>query len=201
MAYDLIGKDFLPPDVHAKVTGSARYAEDFKVEGMLYSRLLTSPVPHARVRNIDVSAALEIDGVIAVMTADDVPRVGAAQNPILTNNPRYVGDPILAVAATSEQIAEDAVAAIQIDFERLPFTIDPLDSLRPGGNNAHVQGNIGNSTLQEDIHTLRWTEQDFADAGDGLPLGESVREWSVGDLDTGFCPGRLCARREFCHGQ
>jgi len=186
MAYDLIGKDFLPPDVHAKVTGSAKYAEDFKVDGMLYSRLLTSPVPHARVRNIDLSAALRIEGVVAVLTADDVPQTGAAQNPILTNNPRYVGDPILAVAATSEQIAEDAVAAIQIDFERLPFTIDPLESLRPGGSNAHVEGNIGNSSLQEDIRTLRWTEQDFAEAGDKLPLGEAVREWSVGDLDTGF---------------
>jgi len=186
MAYDLIGKDFLPPDVHAKVTGSARYAEDFKMDGMLYSRLLTSPVPHARVRSIDVSAALEIDGVIAVLTADDVPQAEGAQNPILTNNPRYVGDPVLAVAAVNEQLAEDAIAAIQIDFERLPFTVDPLDSLRPGGSNAHVDGNIGNSSLQEDIRTLRWTERDFAEAGDRLPQGEAVREWSVGDLDTGF---------------
>lgn len=186
MAYTLLGKDFTPPDVHAKVTGAAKYAEDFKVDGMLYGRLLTSPVPHARVRSIDTAAALAIDGVIAILTADDVPQMEGAQNPILTNNPRYVGDPILAVAATTEQIAEDAIAAIRIDFERLPFTVDPLDSLRPDGVNAHVEGNIGNSSLQEAIRTVRWTQRDFDAAGDQLPLGEPVREWSVGDLDTGF---------------
>lgn len=187
MAYNLLGRDFVPPDVHAKVTGAARYAEDFKVDGMLYSRLLTSPVPHARVRSIDTSAALQIDGVMAVLTADDVPAASGAQNPILTNNPRYVGDPILAVAAVTEQIAEDAIAAIRVDFEPLPFTVDPLDSLRPGGSTAHVEGNIGNSTLQEDIRTLRWEQRVFDEAGeDRLPLGEPVREWTVGDLDTGF---------------
>ena len=151
MAYTLLGKDFVPPDIHAKVTGAAKYAEDFKVDGMLYARLLTSPIPHARVRDIRVSAAMEIEGVVAVLTADDVPPAPNAQNPILTNNPRYVGDPILAVAAVSEQIAEDAIAAIEIEFEQLPFTTDPLDSLRPGGSNGHIQGNIGNSTLQEEI--------------------------------------------------
>ena len=53
MAYKLIGKDFTPPDITAKVTGRAKYSEDFRVEGMVYARLLTSPMPHAKVRNID----------------------------------------------------------------------------------------------------------------------------------------------------
>ena len=73
MAYTLIGKNFTPPDIHGKVTGKAKYAEDFRAEGMLYARLLTSPIPHARVRALDVSAALAIEGVVAVLTADDVP--------------------------------------------------------------------------------------------------------------------------------
>ena len=73
MAYSLIGKNFTPPDVHGKVNGKAKYAEDFKVEGMLYARLLTSPVPHARIRRINTSAALQMEGVVAVLTADDVP--------------------------------------------------------------------------------------------------------------------------------
>ena len=60
MAYTLIGKDFTPPDVHGKVTGKAKFAEDFSVEGMLYARLLTSPVPHARILPIDVSEALKM---------------------------------------------------------------------------------------------------------------------------------------------
>ena len=110
MAYSLIGKNFTPPDVHGKVNGKAKYAEDFKVEGMLYARLLTSPVPHARIRRIDTSAALQMEGVVAVLTADDVPRPEGVANHILTNEPSYVGDPILAVAAVDEKTAEDAIA-------------------------------------------------------------------------------------------
>ena len=113
MAYTLIGKNFTPPDIHGKVTGKAKYAEDFRAEGMLYARLLTSPIPHARVTALDVSAALAIEGVVAVLTADDVPAMPGLQNPILTNEPAYVGDPILAVAAIDEQTAEDAIQASQ----------------------------------------------------------------------------------------
>ena len=91
MAYSLIGKNFTPPDIHGKVTGKAKYAEDFKVDGMLYARLLTSPMPHARIRRLDVSEALKIEGVVAVLTADDVPNLPGLQNPILTNEPAYVG--------------------------------------------------------------------------------------------------------------
>ena len=73
MAYQLLGKDFTPPDILGKVTGRAKYAEDFRAEGMLFAKLLTSPMPHARVRNIDASEALALEGVFAVLTADDIP--------------------------------------------------------------------------------------------------------------------------------
>ena len=95
---ELLGKDFTPPDVHAKVTGRARYAEDFRADGMLFCRLLKSPMPHARVRSIDASAALRMDGVIDILTAEDVPQVPAPGNNILTNEPHFVGEPILAIA-------------------------------------------------------------------------------------------------------
>ncbi|NBT42766.1 MAG: hypothetical protein EBT20_20330, partial [Alphaproteobacteria bacterium] len=58
MAFDLLGKNFTPPDVRAKVTGDAKYAEDYRVDGMVFARLLTSPLPHAKITNIDVSRAL-----------------------------------------------------------------------------------------------------------------------------------------------
>ena len=138
---DLLGKNFTPPDVAAKVTGRAKYAEDFRAEGMLYCRLLLSPMPHARVRNIDASAALKMDGVIAILTADEVPEIAPPQNPMLTNEPVYVGEPILAVAAVDETTAQDAIELIKVDLEPLPFTVDPLDSLRPGGPNARTSGN------------------------------------------------------------
>ena len=64
MAYKLIGQNFVPHDVVAKVTGRAKYAEDFRAEGMVFCKLLTSPMPHAKIRNIDASEALKIPGVL-----------------------------------------------------------------------------------------------------------------------------------------
>ena len=126
MTYDLIGKNFVPPDIKAKVTGRAKYAEDFRVEGMVFARLLTSPVPHGRVTNIDASEALSMEGVLGVLTADEVPIRPEPQNPTLTNEPKFVGEPILAVAAITETIAQDAIERIKLDIEPLSFTLDPL---------------------------------------------------------------------------
>ena len=67
-----IGKNFTPPDIQGKVTGKAKYAEDYTVDGMVYARIYTSPMPHARVRNIDASAALAMEGVVGILTAEDV---------------------------------------------------------------------------------------------------------------------------------
>ena len=116
MANVLLGKNFTPPDVYGKVTGKAKYAEDFRAEGMLFCRLLTSPMPHGRVRTIDASAALAMEGVVAILTADELPEVPAPRAPILTNEPHYVGEPILAVAAVDETTAEEAIAKIKVDL-------------------------------------------------------------------------------------
>src|SRR5262245_61080867 len=149
----LVGQNYTTPDLIAKVTGAAKYAEDYRVEGMLFAKLLVSPMPHARVVRLDTSRALAMPGVKAILTADDMP--GAAAGATLgenvqstpqaerglTNEPLYQGEPILAVAATSEAIAAEAIEAIDIEFEMLPFVVDPVESLRPGGANARVQGN------------------------------------------------------------
>jgi len=183
MAYTLLGKDFVPPDVQPKVTGKAHYAEDFRVEGMVFCRLLLSPVPHARVRHIDSSEALAMDGVLGVLTADEV--LSFPMDPILTNEPMFVGQPILAVAAIDETTAEDAIERIQVDLEPLPFTIDPLESLYPGGPDARSDGN--SATLGEPIRTIRWTARDFAAEPEGvLPMGEPFDDWTYGDLEKGF---------------
>ncbi len=116
----LIGQDFTPPDIRAKVTGRAKYAEDFRADGMLFCRLLTSPMPHARVLSVDASEALEMEGVVAILTADELPEVTAPGNTILTNEPLYVGAPILAVAAVDETTAQNAIAAINVELEPLP---------------------------------------------------------------------------------
>ena len=188
MAYALLGKDFVPPDVRGKVTGRAKYAEDFRAEGMLFCKLLTSTMPHARVRRIDAAAALALDGVHAVLTADDIPAAQAPpspQTPILTNEPCYVGEPILAVAAVDETTAQDAIDLIELDLEPLPFALDPLESLYPGGPNARSDGNVAGRNIE--VQTVKWTARDFAAAGEGrLPMGQPVTEWTYGDVEAGF---------------
>ena len=99
--YKLIGKDYTTTDLRAKVTGQAKYAEDFRAEGMVFLKLLLSPMPHARVRRLDADAALAMPGVEGILTADDLPEVDAPNEAGLTNEPLYEGEPILAIAAVA----------------------------------------------------------------------------------------------------
>src|ERR1051326_7056759 len=137
----LVGVDYTTPDLVAKVTGRAKYAEDYRVGGMLFAKLLLSPMPHARVRRIDTTAALAMPGVKGVLTADDLPDLKGAER-ALTNEPLYQGEPILAVAAIDEATAAEAIERITIDLEPLPFVVDPVESLRPTGANARLGGNV-----------------------------------------------------------
>ena len=194
MAYKLLGQNFVPPDVRAKVTGEAKYAEDFVADGMLHAKMLLSPMPHARVRNIDTSKAMAMEGVVAVLTADEVPSQPPPQDTALTNEPAYVGQPILAVAAETEEIAAAAVEAIEVDLEQLEFTVDPLDSLFPGGPNAREGGNVANVRL--DLQTVKWVAADFADES-RLPMGQPAEEWSYGDLEAGFAKAKVIVEESF----
>tara|TARA_R110002096_G_scaffold426421_1_gene636194 strand:+ start:86871 stop:89273 length:2403 start_codon:yes stop_codon:yes gene_type:complete len=185
MAYKLIGKNFTPPDVRAKITGKAKYAEDFKADGMVYVKMLLSPMPNANVTSMDASQALAMDGVIDILTADDVPTPPPPADPMLTNTPKYVGQPILAIAAVDEATAAEALEKIKITYEPLPFTIDPLVSLYPGG--PDVFDHINSATRGFETKKIKWTARDFAAAGeDKLPMGEPSKEWTYGDLDAGF---------------
>ena len=199
MAYTLIGKDFTPPDVRAKVTGGAKYAEDFRAEGMAFCKLLLSPAPHARITNVDASAALEMEGVLGILQASELRSPPAPMEPALTDEPLFVGQPILAVAAESETIASNALDAIRYDLEALPFTVDPLEALYPGGPSARSDGNAaivnyGNTGVE----TRHWTAQDFADAGEGqLPTGEPNMEWSYGDVEQALADAALVLDESF----
>ena len=92
MAERLVGTNYTTPDFVAKVTGRARYAEDFRAEGMLFCKLLLSPMPHARVRRIDAARALALPGVRGLLTADDLPDLAGAER-ALTNEPLYGASP------------------------------------------------------------------------------------------------------------
>ena len=193
MAYKLIGKNFDPHDVVAKVTGRAKYAEDFRAEGMVFCKLLTSPMPHAKIRGIDASDALKMPGVLGILTADDVPQFPPPQTPILAKDEVfYVGEPILALAAVDETTAADALEKVKIDFEQLPHVLDPLDSLYPGGPNARSNGNV--AAAQINLQTVKWQAADFVD-DQTLPMGKPSEAWSYGDLDAGFKASKLVSRK------
>ena len=197
-----IGSDFTPPDIRGKVTGAAKYAEDIRVDGLVYARMLTSPMPHARVRNLDLTEALAMDGVIGVLTADDVPAAAPPRAAILTNEPVFVGDPVLAIAATDDTIATNALQKIKIDFEPLPFCVDPLEALKPGGPQARTEGNIyapagfGDSTTGPEEYT--WTAEELDGFVNGRPPeGDTPIQWSVGDIDEGFKQASFIVEQNF----
>jgi CO/xanthine dehydrogenase Mo-binding subunit len=210
----LVGQNYTTPDLVAKVTGQAKYAEDFRAEGMLFAKLLLSPMPHARVVRIDTSAAEAMPGVKAILLPSDLPapadtvtdlgqviRANRRGERALTDEPLYEGEPLLALAADDEYTAAEAIEKITIEFEPLPFVVDPLESLRPGGATARTEGNIwyrptppapapGQPAAPPppiDVRDLKWTAEEFAEAAEGrLPMGEAPDTWSHGDIEAGF---------------
>lgn len=211
--FTLIGKDFTPPDVAAKVAGEIKYAEDYKREGMVFARLLTSPLPSGRVVSIDASEALRMDGVVGIITADDLPPVPPPGNPALAKDyVTYVGQPILAIAATHEEIAESAIEKVRIDFERRDFVTDALDSVAPGGSNAYPEGNVLVRTREEgpegtpivgaEIRDIKWPQSaiDGMNSGRG-PVGASdehfTQNWTFGDLEAGFAAADVIVEEPF----
>ncbi len=212
----LVGQNYTTPDLIAKVTGRAKYSEDFRVDGMLYTKLLLSPVPHGRVRRIDTSAAEAMPGVRAILRASDLPapadivtdlgeRIPA--NPkgerALTDEPLYAGEPVLAVAAVDEETAAAAIEAIDIEFEPLPFVVDPLETLRPDGPNARLDGNTWGRPASEpegplDVQVFKWASADFGEVAEGrLPEGTHQDEWSFGDVEAGFAASAVVLDETF----
>ena len=136
-------------DYLEKVTGVATFASDVEVAGMLHGKILRSTLPHARIRNIDVSAALSIPGVVAVLTGADLQRLPSAANgwglylrdrPVIAlDTVRYVGDPVAAVAAVDEATAEDALDAILVDYEPLPYVTTTDEAMAQGAVLVHQE--------------------------------------------------------------
>ena len=197
MAEKLIGADIAPPDLHAKITGRARYAEDFRAEGMVFAKLLASPMPHARVRRVDTRAAEAMEGVLGIARASDLPGEAGPRERALTDEPKYEGEPILAVAAVDETTAAAAVEAIRVDLEPLPFVLDPLESLREGGPDARLDGNV---VKDREVVSFKWPAAVFEEAGeDRLPMGEPAVEWAVGDVEAGFAGASVVVEETIVH--
>ncbi|MEZ5292814.1 MAG: xanthine dehydrogenase family protein molybdopterin-binding subunit [Vicinamibacterales bacterium] len=219
MADKLVGQNYTTPDLLAKVMGRSKYAEDFRVEGMLFAKLLLSPLPHARVRSVNTSRAEAIPGVRAILRASELPDPAdivtdlgetIKANPMgekaLSDEPVYAGEPVLAVAAVDEETAAAAIEAIEIDWEPLPFVVDPLESLRPNGANPRAEGNTWGRPQAEPgtppgpltVMPMKWTADDFAEFDQGkMPMGEPQQEWSYGDVEAGFTNAALVLDETF----
>ena len=164
-----IGKAQPNPNALAKITGEARFTDDYKFPGMLYARTKRAGVPHARVRSIETAAARELEGVHAVLTHKDIPGrnahgVVSIDWPVLCGvKVRYVGDAVAIVAADSEEIAAAALELIHVDYEELPAVTDAIEAAKPDSPLVHEERPDGN--LLKHIKVKKGDiETGFADA-------------------------------------
>ena len=148
-----------PPRLDAvpKVTGRARYAVDFRTRGMLHSALVRSDRAHALLRSIDVSAALQVDGVVAAVTGDDLsglfPRFGhiVPDHPILAlEKVRYLGEPVVLVLGEDRYAAHDGAELVDISYQDLPAVMDPEQALADDAPLLHAEDyGVGDRSFQE----------------------------------------------------
>jgi xanthine dehydrogenase molybdenum-binding subunit len=132
--YRYIGKPAPRRDAPEIVTGTAQFLDDLKFQNQLHGKVLRSPHAHALIRKIDKSKAEALPGVKAVVTWEDIPdwRGGTPRNVrVLDKKVRYVGDAVALIAATSEQIAEEALGLIQVEYDVLPAVFDIDSALKP----------------------------------------------------------------------
>jgi xanthine dehydrogenase molybdenum-binding subunit len=150
---EVVGKPIKRIDGIDKVTGAAKYATDITLDNMLYAKLLRSPHAHARVTHIDTTAAEKLPGVKAVASILEVPKVlqywyflrtekKEKQIYLLDNIVRFIGDPVLAVAAVDEETANKALSLITVTYEKLPDLQDPVAALEEDSLKIHSKGNV-----------------------------------------------------------
>lgn len=172
-----IGRSMRPVDWEEKTAGTARYAADNLPEGTLVAKVLRSPLPHAKIRRLDVSAALEVPGVHAVITAADFEPGRLYEHsggpysdrpPMATDRVLYVGHEVAAVAADSEAAALAGVRAIKVRYRRLKPVLTVADALRPGAPQVHEREGGGNVAL----HTAdAWGDVDLALTNSDVRVG------------------------------
>jgi xanthine dehydrogenase molybdenum-binding subunit len=171
--YKVIGQQVRQKEGPDKVTGNAKFGADFQLPGMLHARMLGSIYAHAEIVNVDTSKAEAFPGVRAVITRKDVPAEivddGFYLNqPLFPDKARRLGDPIAAVAADTEAIAEEALDLIDVEYNVLTPVYDPEEALKPGAPEIHAGGNL-----------------------------ERIIEIEIGDLELGFDEADFVIERTF----
>ncbi len=159
-----------------KVTGFSRYTDDLKLAGMLFAKIKKSPYPHAKILKIDISKAEKLAGVKVVITGKDVPiRVGLYLEDktfLAIDKVRFMGEPVAAVAAESEEIAEEAVSLIEVEYEELPAVFNPLEGIEPDAPLIH-----------EDLGSYKHASIILPEKGTNISNHYKIRK---GDIEKGF---------------
>jgi len=170
-----------------KVSGEAVYAVDVTRPGMLWGKLLRSPIASGRIKRIDASKALALPGVHAVVTGEDCTGLKIGRRlydmPILADGEvRFVGEKVAAVAADTEMIAEEAVNLIEVEYEETEPILDPVETMKPGARLIHP-----------DVVNYK---------GLPKPLKEATNDfiymtWGRGDIETGFRQADIIIENSF----
>ncbi len=173
---DVVSHGVTRYDAPDKVSGRARYTADLKLPGMVYGKILTSPIPHGIIRRIDVGRARALPGVLAVITGQDVPDTWYGVSParydeqiLARDRVRHVGDEVAAVAAIDEQTALEALRLIDVEYEELPAVFDPFEAMKPDAPQIHPE----NRRYEGNINTL--VEWDFGDVDAAFAEADHVR--------------------------
>jgi CO/xanthine dehydrogenase Mo-binding subunit len=175
MAHRIVGQPIGKLDGIGKVSGQARYSGDVTLPGLVWGKALRSPLPHARIVRIDTSRARALPGVLAVLTAQDLPDILVGRRmfdmPMLARDRvRFVGEKVAVVAAADPDIAEEALALIDVEYEDLPAVFDPVDAIKAGAPVLHENPAAYEGAPAERPH----------------PNVQSVLRFKLGDVEAGF---------------
>jgi 4-hydroxybenzoyl-CoA reductase subunit alpha len=158
MKFDVVGKREPMLDAFDKATGRAKFTDDFFAPGMLSGKILRSPLPHARILNVDLKEALEVPGVKGAICGKDIPRkkygivpMARDEYALAIDKVRYIGDEVAALIANSPEAAEEAISKIRVEYEALPAVFDPVQAMKPGAPVIHegVPNNVSATIRKE----------------------------------------------------
>ena len=176
-AFNIVGKPFRRVDGRAKVTGATKFADDLAFPRMVFLRLVRSTVPHALIRSIDLSAADKVPGVLGFLTGRDFPipfgilPVSQDEHALCPDRVRFVGDPVVAVAAVTEDAAWEAAYKVKVDYEVLPTIASVQDALDTPEPRIHDYGDEGN------LHKI--VSMTFGDVDGGFARADEIFEDTV----------------------
>ncbi len=200
MAFSVIGQSLPRIDGEEKITGRVQFVADQEIRGLVHARLLLSPHAHARIRRLPTAAALAVPGVVAVLTADDLPFGEAVphvrgRSLLARGEVRFAGEPVAVVVAESETTAADGLERLttDVEYDPLPALVDPVTAADPAA--PLVQPGLAGKSTEGSLHAALKVEEE-ATAQKASNVASRVR-FTRGDIDRGFQSADLVIGRTF----